>query len=105
MAGKQTEFWLPPEFLTGENILVDPYYSGNGVPKAVHRSNLFSPSEFSGDLCSSPVDSAENDSDEEDFLAGLTRRFCRTFIEEADKSARSLHRLQVHLFSVYWLFF
>ncbi|XP_019192214.1 PREDICTED: uncharacterized protein LOC109186611 isoform X2 [Ipomoea nil] len=94
MAGKQTEFWLPPEFLTGDDMLMDPYYFESSAAKSVSRSNLLFPSEFSRDLCPSPVDSGENESDEEDLLTGLTRRFCRTFIEEADKSARSLHHLE-----------
>nr|GLL20899.1 uncharacterized protein LOC109186611 isoform X2 [Ipomoea trifida] len=94
MAGKQTEYWLPPEFLTGDDVLMDPYYFESSAAKSVPRANLVFPSVFSRDLCSSPVDSGENESDEEDFLAGLTRRFCQTFIEEADKSARSLHHLE-----------
>lgn len=105
MAGKQTEFWLPPEFLTGDDMLMDPYYFESSAAKSVPRANLVLPSEFSRDLCSSPVDSGENESDEEDFLAGLTRRFCQTFIEEADKSARSLHHLEVVLLFLFLFLF
>lgn len=68
------------------------------------------------DLCSSPVKSVigstENESDKEDFLAGLTHHFSRTFIKEADKSMHTLNHLEVFrplllllfifLPSIYW---
>ncbi|KAI3772628.1 hypothetical protein L6452_03818 [Arctium lappa] len=84
------EFWLPPEFLNDEDILMDflPEKPISGT-----RNNKVVSSGFYGfgsygpnsDL-SSPVESVmgstETESDEEDYLTGLTRKFATSTIQE-----------------------
>lgn len=80
------EFWLPPEFLNDEDILMDFL---PGKPNTGTRTNNGS-SGFYGfvpnsDL-SSPVESVmgstETESDEEDYLSGLTRKFASTTLHD-----------------------
>ncbi|KAE8697735.1 copper transporter 1-like [Hibiscus syriacus] len=87
------EFWLPPQFLTNDDFFVD------GV-KATNNTNIlkdgesFIPFEFpdgfgsfglSSDL-SSPVESVlgstETETDEEDYLAGLTRQMAHSTLQD-----------------------
>lgn len=67
------EFWLPPQFLTEEDILLgfDTSSSSTG---------------FSSDL-GSPVDSVtETESDEDEFVSGLTRQLTRSSLLLPDSS-------------------
>lgn len=107
-------FWLPPQFLTDDDILMDLSMSNNSTIKksstnkegfdleADATKSLF-PFEFpygfgafghsSSDL-SSPVESVvgstETESDEEDYIAGLTRQIAHSTLEDdafvADKT-------------------
>lgn len=100
------EFWLPPQFLTDDDILMDLSMTNNSNIKksgsnkggfdleAEATKSLF-PFEFpygfgafghsSSDL-SSPVESVvgstETESDEEDYIAGLTRQIAHSTLEE-----------------------
>ncbi|GMI96468.1 hypothetical protein like AT3G54000 [Hibiscus trionum] len=87
------EFWLPPQFLTDDDFFVD------GVKATATTKNLkggeslfpfeftggFGSSGFSSDL-SSPVESVmgstETESDEEDYLAGLTRQMAHSTLKD-----------------------
>ncbi|KAK3226265.1 hypothetical protein Dsin_006127 [Dipteronia sinensis] len=101
------EFWLPPSFLTDDDILMDMSINNNSSIKKSDNSNemkngfdLF-PLDFScggfgsfglssSDL-SSPVESVvgstETESDEEDFIAGLTHQMAHSTLEEGFKRA------------------
>ncbi|KAI3742269.1 hypothetical protein L1987_59949 [Smallanthus sonchifolius] len=76
------EFWLPPEFLNDEDILMD-FSTGKpnsgGFNKATSGfygySNLSSPVE-------SVMGSTETESDEEDYLNGLTLKLANTTLHE-----------------------
>ncbi|KAB1200267.1 hypothetical protein CJ030_MR0G007693 [Morella rubra] len=103
VSSKGAEFWLPPEFLTDDDLVMDKNGTskiednGFGTDNEVTRA-LF-PFEFpygfgsfgtSSDL-SSPVESvvgsSETESDEEDYLAGLTRQMARsTLVDDSRKS-------------------
>ncbi|KAK2657741.1 hypothetical protein Ddye_010793 [Dipteronia dyeriana] len=104
------EFWLPPSFLTDDDILMDMGINNNSSIKKKSDNNdsnemkngfdLF-PLDFScggfgsfglssSDL-SSPVESVvgstETESDEEDFIAGLTRQMAHSTLEQGFKRA------------------
>ncbi|XP_059427991.1 uncharacterized protein LOC132161811 isoform X2 [Corylus avellana] len=88
------EFWLPPEFLTDDDLAVEKNGSGknegNGVGSDTEAMRALFPYDFpyrfgsfgsSSDLGSpveSVVGSSETESDEEDYLAGLTRQIARS---------------------------
>lgn len=78
------EFWLPPQFLTDDDVLMD-------LETDVSKSR-FGSFGFSSDL-SSPVESVvgstETESDEEDFLAGLTRQMARSTLESDRRQIES----------------
>ncbi|OMO97344.1 hypothetical protein COLO4_14683 [Corchorus olitorius] len=93
------EFWLPPSFLTDDDLFMDktteakknqkdgfeldgsnnkslfPYEFPNGFGSFGFSSDLSSPVE-------SVVGSTETESDEEDFLAGLTRQMAHSTLED-----------------------
>ncbi|KAI3925689.1 hypothetical protein MKW92_045726 [Papaver armeniacum] len=97
------EFWLPSEFLTDDDLLMDKIdmIDGGGDISPENqklRSGLCFPSEFpygfdssSSSAFSSPVESVgssstETESDEEDFLAGLTQQMVHSTLQEVEKS-------------------
>ncbi|KVI12129.1 uncharacterized protein LOC112507081 [Cynara cardunculus var. scolymus] len=83
------EFWLPPEFLNDEDILMDflPGKPNSGTRSKQGSSGFygFGSNGPNSDL-SSPVESVmgstETESDEEDYLGGLTRKFAGTTLQE-----------------------
>jgi hypothetical protein len=76
------EFWLPPEFLTDNDIAMEKNERDSESTKTLFPFE-FSYGGFgsSSDL-SSPVESvvgsSETESDEEDYLTGLTRQMTRS---------------------------
>uniref|UniRef100_A0A803P1R8 TIP41-like protein n=1 Tax=Cannabis sativa TaxID=3483 RepID=A0A803P1R8_CANSA len=103
------EFWLPSQFLTDDDVLMGKEnFDKNGVTFGTDNGcfggqrpcvNGF-PTEFpyefdsfgSNSALSSPVESVVSStetesSDEEDFFAGLTRRFAQSNLREAQKPA------------------
>lgn len=89
------EFWLPPQFLTDDDILMDFTKSNNSKVNNKNReadSGLLFPGDYSSGFgsfgpyyssdLSSPVESVvsstETESDEEDYLAGLTRKLAQS---------------------------
>ncbi|XWS43793.1 hypothetical protein CRYUN_Cryun16bG0134500 [Craigia yunnanensis] len=95
------EFWLPPQFLTDDDLFMDKSKAQNN-PKSLKDSfgleldgskslfpyefpSRFGSFVFSSDL-SSPVESVvgstETESDEEDYLAGLTRQMAHSTLED-----------------------
>lgn len=76
------EFWLPPEFLTDNDIAMEKNERDSESTKTLFPFE-FSYGGFgsSSDL-SSPVESvvgsSETESDEEDYLSGLTRQMTRS---------------------------
>ncbi|XP_022767626.1 uncharacterized protein LOC111311991 [Durio zibethinus] len=95
------EFWLPPRFLTDDDLVMDGGKAKNNPnnlkdgfgldldgPSSLFPyefPNRFGSLGFSPDL-SSPVESVlgsiETESDEEDYLAGLTRQMAHSTLEE-----------------------
>lgn len=78
------EFWLPPQFLTDDDLLMD--FKTNSVREENKLFGYgFNPFGSSSDL-SSPVESVvgstENESDEDDYITGLTRKMARSTLEE-----------------------
>lgn len=80
------EFWLPPQFLTDDDLLMDFKTTSPGS----ERSKLFGYglSQFgSNSDLSSPVESVvgstENESDEDDYIIGLTRKMVHSTLQEA----------------------
>ncbi|XWS67149.1 hypothetical protein CRYUN_Cryun05aG0262400 [Craigia yunnanensis] len=95
------EFWLPPQFLTDDDLFMDTSKAKNSPKNLIDRFGLefdgskslfpyefpsgFGSSGFSSDLSSpgeSVVGSIETESDEEDYLAGLTHQMARSNIED-----------------------
>ncbi|XP_021289286.1 uncharacterized protein LOC110420335 [Herrania umbratica] len=95
------EFWLPPEFLTDDDLFLDKSKAENnhknpkdGFGLELDGSKSWFPYEFrhgfgsfgfSSDLSSpieSVVGSTETESDEEDYLAGLTRQMAHSTLED-----------------------
>ncbi|XVF08191.1 hypothetical protein REPUB_Repub06bG0204900 [Reevesia pubescens] len=93
------EFWLPPQFLTDDDFFMDGSKAKNNTKKdgfglEIDCSKSLFPYEFpsgfgsfgfSSDL-SSPVESVvgstETESDEEDYLAGLSRQMAHSTLED-----------------------
>lgn len=78
------EFWLPPQFLTDDDLLMD--FKTNSVREENKLFGYgFNPFGSNSDL-SSPVESVvgstENESDEDDYITGLTRKMARSTLEE-----------------------
>ena len=82
------EFWLPPEFLTDNDIAMEKNERNCYHERDSESTKTLFPFEFSyggfgssSDL-SSPVESvvgsSETESDEEDYLSGLTRQMTRS---------------------------
>ncbi|KAG2685919.1 hypothetical protein I3843_10G141700 [Carya illinoinensis] len=98
------EFWLPPEFLDDDGFAMDKN-ERNGLGSDSETTKALFPLEFpygfdsfgtsSSDLGSpveSVVGSSETESDEEDYLAGLTRQMARSnLVNEARKSGPAFH--------------
>lgn len=101
------EFWLPPRFLTDDDLFVDKESfdknddggrgggRGTGLALSVGFPSEF-PYEFdsfsSNSALSSPVESVvgsteTESSDEEDFFVGLTRRLAQSSIHDSQKLA------------------
>jgi hypothetical protein len=88
VAREDVESWLPIEFLTAEEVLMDKENFNNNGFKTELKPSLCFPTEFpyefdsfgTSSALSSPVESVmgssteTESSDEDDFLAGLTRR-------------------------------
>lgn len=76
------EFWLPSEFLTDDDLLMD--FNTDYVK--TKRADDFSLGFSSSDL-SSPVESVmgstETESDEDDFISGLTRKVARSTLQDS----------------------
>ncbi|KAL4341579.1 hypothetical protein GQ457_08G012730 [Hibiscus cannabinus] len=69
------EFWLLPRFLADDDLFVDKGEVNDTPPKDLLPSDLSSPVE-------SVVGSTETDSDEENYLVGLTRQMARYTLED-----------------------
>lgn len=81
------EFWLPAQFLTDDDIFMDQgsikrsnNKDGNGFSS--HGFDLFGPSSDLSSPVESVIGSTETESDEEDYLAGLTRQIVHTALQE-----------------------
>lgn len=101
------EFWLPPQFqfLTDDDMLMekrsgvkgfkDVFGTENDTSKGFLRRDIsygFGPFGFASDLSSpneSVVGSTETESDEEDFIAGLTRKMAQSTFEDISKKTNS----------------
>ncbi|XP_038702528.1 uncharacterized protein LOC119999085 isoform X1 [Tripterygium wilfordii] len=81
-------FWLPPQFLTDDDVIAGKNSKKNGYDElglALEFPYGFGSFPFSSDLCSpaeSVVGSTETESDEEDYLSGLTREMARATLED-----------------------
>ncbi|KAL1545565.1 hypothetical protein AAHA92_22273 [Salvia divinorum] len=79
------EFWLPSEFLTDDDLLMDfktdfsKTKRGDDFPLAFCNSDLSSPVE-------SVMGSTETESDEDDFVIGLTRKLAQTTLYDPNFS-------------------
>lgn len=89
------EFWLPSEFLADENFMEkkNGSWAGGGFE---NESRVCFPVDFPygfgsyGSALSSPVESVvgstETESDEEDYMAGLTRKMASSTLQDEDKT-------------------
>lgn len=79
------EFWLPPEFLTDEDFLVEKENTGGGIDESNNR--LFPNEarhgfEYFGGFGSTVKPNAVKGGYEEDVLAGLTRQMVKSSLED-----------------------
>lgn len=97
----QAELLLPPEILDGD-LRTDPFKFGSGGVKPKPDPSLCFPPEFPYDVFSAPADAgfSEIESDEDDFLAGLTRRLTQVSLDRAYNYTSSAHRHAEVVFSV-----
>ncbi|KAF3433583.1 hypothetical protein FNV43_RR24685 [Rhamnella rubrinervis] len=99
---EDAEFWLPPRFLTDDDVFMDKKNNCGGGIGAGFGPTAGFPSEFpyefdsfsSNSPLSSPVESVvgsteTESSDEEDFFVGLTRRLAQSTIHDSQKLAVS----------------
>ena len=99
MSLDDAEFWLPPEFLTDDDLAVEKNGSskneGNGVGSDMrtlfpydfpYRFGSFGSSSDLGSPVESVVGSSETESDEEDYLAGLTRQIARSTLVDGSRN-------------------
>ncbi|KAF8397408.1 hypothetical protein HHK36_016324 [Tetracentron sinense] len=97
------EFWLPSKFLTDNDLLIDKRNTSfNDGSLTESEARVFFPCEFPygvgsygfSSSLSSPVESVvsstETESDEEDYMAELTRKMAHSMLEEGIKSAVSV---------------
>lgn len=92
------EFWLPSEFLTDDDLLMD-FKADFSKPK---RGDDFSLGFCNSDL-SSPVESVmgstETESDEDDFISGLTRKVAHTTLHDSNFSTdQTSFKVSISLF-------
>ena len=85
------EFWLPAQFLTDDDILMDKGNLKNtsnkegvttGFGFSSHGFDLFGPPSDLSSPVESVIGSTETESDEEDYLSGLTRQIAHTALQE-----------------------
>lgn len=87
------EFWLPPKFLNDDDLFLEEKCGGNDVKNGRHGVGLypfefplgFGPFGVTSDLGSpveSLVGSSETESDEEEYIAGLTHQMKRSTLED-----------------------
>ncbi|CAH2064187.1 unnamed protein product [Thlaspi arvense] len=69
------EFWLPPEFLTDEDFLVEKENNGGGIDKSNKDRHGFG-------LKSGFGSAVKPTGDEENFLAGLTKQMVQSTVED-----------------------
>ncbi|XP_043698230.1 uncharacterized protein LOC122648963 isoform X2 [Telopea speciosissima] len=84
------EFWLPSQFLTDDDMLMDGKDRNSHIG---HGGVRVFPSEFpygASSALSSPVESVmgstETESDEDDLMSGLTLQMARSMLQEHDQS-------------------
>lgn len=81
------EFWLPPKFLNDDDLFIEEKCAGNDLKNGRNGVGLypFGSFGFTSDLGSpveSLVGSSETESDEEEYIAGLTHRLTRSTLED-----------------------
>lgn len=83
------EFWLPPKFLNDEDLFVEEKCGGGKNGKyglyPFEIPHGFGPFRVTSDLGSpveSLVGSSETESDEEEYIAGLTNQMARSTLED-----------------------
>ncbi|KAL4571695.1 hypothetical protein LXL04_018459 [Taraxacum kok-saghyz] len=78
------EFWLPPEFLNDEDILMDfiPGKPTGGLNKGLCGFGSYGPNSDLSSPVESVMGSTETESDEEDYLNCLSRKFAKTSLQE-----------------------
>lgn len=91
---KECEFWLPPEFLTGDDVFMG--FKGNSKGEGNERKmyfgcdfqnefsygfNMFGPHSDLSSPVESVVGSTETESDEEDYITELTRQMAQSTLE------------------------
>lgn len=74
------EFWLPPQFLA------DDENDSKVLAFVSDRSSSQFPLKFTSDLNFPVVSSSETESDEEDFMAGLTLQIARSTLDDGFKT-------------------
>lgn len=110
------EFWLPSQFLTDDDILMEKKNINNNHGNSQNPGAGFCfPSEFPYGLdsygsstLSSPVESVvsstETESDEDDYFAGLTQQMVHTTLQEVENTTSPVFSSEKPMVC-YWLGF
>jgi hypothetical protein len=81
------EFWLPPEFLTDDDLALDTEAMRALFPfDFPYRFGSFGSSSDLGSPVESVLGSSETESDEEDYLAGLTLQIARSTLVDDSRN-------------------
>ncbi|PIA54535.1 hypothetical protein AQUCO_00900827v1 [Aquilegia coerulea] len=90
------EFWLPSEFLSDDERLMEKQKFQNKINNTQSESKFCFPSEFpygfynSTSPVESLVGSIETESDEEDYMSGFTRQMARSLLQQAELNSSSV---------------
>lgn len=73
------EFWLPPEFLTDEDFLVEKENKSGGIDETLFQ---YETRHGFGGFGSTVKPNSVKEGDEENFLAGLTKQMVQSTLED-----------------------
>ncbi|KAL2485167.1 hypothetical protein Adt_29923 [Abeliophyllum distichum] len=77
------EFWLPPQFLTDDDLLMDFKSKGNDKFSFGYSGNSFGPNSDLSSPVESVVGSTETESDEDDYLTEVTRKLLQSTLHDS----------------------
>ncbi|CAA2964605.1 Hypothetical predicted protein [Olea europaea subsp. europaea] len=84
------EFWLPHQFLTDDNLLMDFKNKGNDNFSFGFSRNSFGPNSDLSSPVESVIGSTETESDEDDYLTEVTRKLLQSSLQDSKIPSENL---------------